>query len=394
MPAKKNASPSVTAEILAIGTELLLGEIIDTNTRAIARALREIGIDLFRTMTVGDNIVRIADALQDSFRRADVIITTGGLGPTIDDVTREGIARAFNVDLTYHPELWLQIEERFRRFHRTPTQNNRRQAMLPEHAQAIENPIGTAPGFIMALKEKTVIALPGVPAEMVYLLEKTVIPILKQKTASHAVILPRVLHLAGAGESWIDERIQDLEEGANPTVGLAAHAGQVDIRITAKADTPDEAQVMLDNVERILRERLADAIYGVDATTLEEVVLETLRQSGLQIKILEFGTTGSLSNLFSEHPAIFSGEERLPDPLDDNAISARLAECLKDGQATAALAVLLEELADRFQLRLLLLSPDGLKSRVQYFGGPKNTVSGWAFTHAMDFLRRSLSREA
>ncbi|MBN2556036.1 MAG: hypothetical protein JXA97_08875 [Anaerolineales bacterium] len=394
MPAKKNASPSVTAEILAIGTELLLGEIIDTNTRAIARALREIGIDLFRTMTVGDNIVRIADALQDGFRRADVIITTGGLGPTIDDVTREGVARALEVDLEYHPELWLQIEERFRRFDRTPTQNNRRQAMLPEHAQAIENPIGTAPGFIIAHKEKTVIALPGVPAEMVYLLEKTVIPVLKQKTDSNAVILPRVLHLSGAGESWIDERIQDLEAWSNPTIGLAAHAGQVDIRITAKADTPDEAHVMLNDVERILRERLPGAIYGVDATTLEDVVLETLRQSGLQIKILEFGTAGCLSNLFMEHPALFSGVERLPDPLDDYAISARLSESLADGEATATLAAILEEHTDRFQLRLRLISPGGVKSCVHYYGGTRNTVSGWAFTHAMDFLRRSLSHDA
>jgi len=135
------------AEILAIGTEILLGEIVDTNTQAIARALRDIGLDLFRTATVGDNAERIALAVQDALQRAQVVITTGGLGPTVDDATREGIARAMGVELEFRPELWEWILERFDRYGVKPTENNRRQAMLPAGAAAIQNPMGTAPAF-------------------------------------------------------------------------------------------------------------------------------------------------------------------------------------------------------------------------------------------------------
>jgi len=142
------------AEIITIGTELLLGEIVDTNTSYIAQALRKIGLDLYRTSTVGDNAERIAQVVSESIGRAQVVITTGGLGPTVDDATREGIALAFGVPTEFRPELWEQIEERFARFGHIPTENNRRQAYLPKGAKAIENPIGTAPGFIVDTRDR------------------------------------------------------------------------------------------------------------------------------------------------------------------------------------------------------------------------------------------------
>jgi len=151
------------AEILTIGTEILLGEIVDTNSRHIARALRDAGIDLFWTSTVGDNPERIAEAIRAGLDRSEIIITTGGLGPTVDDPTREAVAMAFGVKTVFKEELWQQVIDRFTRFGRTPTENNKRQAYIPEGASAIENPVGTAPAFMMETDTQVVISLPGVP---------------------------------------------------------------------------------------------------------------------------------------------------------------------------------------------------------------------------------------
>ena len=225
------------AEIITIGTELLLGETVDTNTRYIARALRDIGVDIFRSSTIGDNKERIANIIKESLIRADILITTGGLGPTIDDPTREAIALGTGVETEFRPELWGQIQERFARFGRTPTDNNKRQAYVPEGALPIENTVGTAPAFIVEKGSKAIIALPGVPREMEHLMQEKVIPYLHEHFDLKSVIKTRILHTSGVGESQIDERIADLERLSNPTVGLSAHAGQVDVRITAKAES-------------------------------------------------------------------------------------------------------------------------------------------------------------
>ena len=160
----------INAEIITIGTEILLGEIIDTNSRTIARKLRENGINIFRTATIGDNIQRISMEIQAARTRANVIITTGGLGPTVDDPTRDAVADAFGVATEFHPELWEQVKARFARFDKIPTENNRQQAYIPAGAKAIENPVGTAPAFMMDSPSDVVICLPGVPREMEFLL--------------------------------------------------------------------------------------------------------------------------------------------------------------------------------------------------------------------------------
>ncbi|HEY4717745.1 MAG TPA: molybdopterin-binding protein, partial [Anaerolineales bacterium] len=213
-----------SAEVLTIGTELLLGEIVDTNTQYLARQLREAGIDLYYTTTVGDNEGRIAEAVRHALGRSQILLCTGGLGPTVDDVTREGIALALGRELVFHEELWQQIQERFARFKRKPSENNKRQAHLPRGAQAIENPLGTAPGFLLEHGEGLVAAMPGVPSEMSYILENGILPYVRQRFGKGAVIRTRLLHIAGIGESLIDEKIADLERQSNPTVGLAAHA--------------------------------------------------------------------------------------------------------------------------------------------------------------------------
>ncbi len=169
-----------SAEIITIGTELLLGEIVDTNSQYLAHSLRNVGIDLHRITTVGDNVNRIAEVIQEASRRCDIIISTGGLGPTVDDPTRDAVALAVGVKTEFHPDLWEQIQARFRKFGRIPTENNRRQAYIPVGATAIENPVGTAPIYFLTHDSCLIISLPGVPREMEYLMEREVIPLFRQ----------------------------------------------------------------------------------------------------------------------------------------------------------------------------------------------------------------------
>jgi competence/damage-inducible protein CinA-like protein len=279
------------AEIVTIGTELLLGEIHDTNSRYIALALRDIGVDLYRLTTVGDNVQRITATLQEALMRANIVITTGGLGPTVDDPTREAVSKVFNVPLVYHEELWQQIQDWFGRYNRTPTENNKRQAYIPANSIAIKNAVGTAPAFAFELGTKTVISLPGVPREMEYLMQNFVLGYLKERYGlQETVIKPWVIHTIFKSESSIDELIGDLEKLSNPTVGLLAHPGQTDIRVTAKADSAVEAENMMAPVLKLIREKLGNYIYGENDTTLEEAVANILAQNDATLTLIEVGT--------------------------------------------------------------------------------------------------------
>lgn len=260
------------AELIAIGTELLLGEIVDTNTRFIARQLRDVGIDLFRSTTVGDNLERITKLIQESIQRADIVITTGGLGPTVDDPTRDAAAAAFGVQNEFHPELWDQIQQRFLRRGIPISDNNRKQAFIPIGAEVIPNPVGTAPGFILIKGDKTLACLPGVPREMETLLLSSVIPWLKTRYKLQGTIKARVLHTVGVPESRVDEVIADLEVLSNPSVGLLAHPGIVDIRITAKAESESSADKMIQEIETLIRQRLGSDIFGCDGETLPSII--------------------------------------------------------------------------------------------------------------------------
>ncbi|KAB2859734.1 MAG: CinA family nicotinamide mononucleotide deamidase-related protein, partial [Anaerolineae bacterium] len=252
----------MNAEIIAIGTELLLGEITDTNSTHIARTLRDIGVNLFYVTSVGDNLPRITQSIKLGLSRSDLVITTGGLGPTVDDMTRQAVADATGRPLEFRQDLLDQIAERFRRFGSRMSENNRQQAHIPAGAIPIENPVGTAPCYIVEDEQGIIISLPGVPSEMKFLLSQRVIPYLQEKMGQKGIIKALVLKTAGIGESLIDEKIADLMTYANPTVGLAAHTGQTDIRITARADTEAEADEMITKIEHIVRQRLGDFIYG------------------------------------------------------------------------------------------------------------------------------------
>jgi competence/damage-inducible protein CinA-like protein len=376
-----------TAEIITIGTELLLGETVDTNTRTIAQALRRAGINLFRTATVGDNKERIAEIIQEAMERAEIIITTGGLGPTVDDPTREAIALAIGVESEFRPELWEQIQERFQRYGHTPTENNKRQAYVPEGAVAVENDLGTAPAFIAETDRHAIITLPGVPREMEHLLEEKILPYLRKRFELRGMIKTRLLHTSGVGESTLDNQISDLERLGNPTVGLAAHAGQVDIRITAKADTEPEADALIQTVESDIRQRIGDWIYGADEDTLQSVALEAVARHGWKLAAAEANLGGRLLRRLTGANETFAGGE-LVSQLDSAEELAQLVQdaCQKyDSQV--GLGVMLIRGEKQQIIYLYLQSPQGEKQIERTYGGPPQLAPLWATNTGLHLLR-------
>ena len=295
------------AEIVTTGTELLLGQIDDTHATYLARQLRDLGIDIYFRTTVGDNELRIAHVLERALERADLVIVTGGLGPTVDDVTREAVARVTRRNLVLYPHLLSQIEAFFARFGSRMSDNNRRQAYLPEGCLPVENPVGTAPAFIVEDDSGTIISLPGVPREMHYLMERAVIPYLKERMGEQEVLVTRVLRTVAVGESRIDAVIADLETSANPTVGLSAHPGQTDVRIVAKAPTHEEAEALVAGFEAQIRRRLGAAIYATGSARLEAVIADELRLRNATLSVVETVTRGEITRRLSAHPSVFRG---------------------------------------------------------------------------------------
>jgi nicotinamide-nucleotide amidase len=280
----------VKAEIVAVGTELLLGQIVDTNSAHIARLLATVGLDVHFKSTVGDNLERLKATLQTALGRSEFVITTGGIGPTLDDLTRDAVAEVTGRPLTFQPHLYSQIANFFARVGRRVGENNRRQAYIPEGAIPIENPVGTAPGFIVEQEGRAIISVPGVPHEMRYFMDQSVMPYLRAKLGISEIIVSRVLKSVGIGESLVDERLKDLiVEGQNPTIGLLAHTqiGEVHVRLTAKAESEAEARALNAALERKVRARLHDFIFGADEETYEGVLGRLLLHSGLRLAVAE-----------------------------------------------------------------------------------------------------------
>jgi len=381
-----------SAEVLTIGTELLLGEIVDTNTQYLARQLREAGIDLYYTTTVGDNEGRIAEAVRHALGRSQILLCTGGLGPTVDDVTREGIALALGRELVFHEELWQQIQERFARFKRKPSENNKRQAHLPRGAQAIENPLGTAPGFLLEHGEGLVAAMPGVPSEMSYILENGILPYVRQRFGKGAVIRTRLLHIAGIGESLIDEKIADLERQSNPTVGLAAHAGTVDVRLTAKAEGVEQAARMLADLEAQVRQRLGDWIYGADGESLAGTVLVQLATRQQTLAVIERGLGGTLIQAFSEQGLAFAGGKLLQSEGAGKPLKEEAASYALELPADLVLGAELHSRPFAQQLDLVIVGLERESSFSMAYGGSPQQALDWAANLALSVLRRELLR--
>lgn len=367
-----------SAEIITIGTEILLGEIVDTNTRHIARVLRGMGVDLYRTITIGDNIERIAEAIHNSMNRAEIIITTGGLGPTVDDPTREAVARAAGVELEFREDLWEQVVETISRYGRKPSDNQKRQAYAPKGALGIKNPVGTAPCFIVETERNAVISLPGVPNEMELILHESIVPYLQHRFSLNQIIKIKVLHCAGLGEGMIDEKIADLETLSNPTVGLAAHTGVVDIRIAAKAGDETVADEMIAGIESEIRHRLGQAVFGADEDRLEDAALNAVANRGWSLIGLESNLDGLLAR---KVPHITSITD-----LQSSSLLDELRKARSELNADAALGVIVHP-EDR-SADMALITPKGEKTHHITYGGPPRSLPKWSVNLALDWLRR------
>lgn len=284
------------AEIVAIGSELLLGQIVDTNSAWMAQRLTALGVNLYFKSVVGDNPARMKDVISRAMERADIVITSGGLGPTQDDLTREIVSEVTGRKLVQNAEMLEQVEEHFRRRGRTMTPNNIRQSYMPEGAIAVKNPNGTAPCFIVEDPRGVIYCLPGVPVEMKWLFENEVEPYLRRKFNLAEVIHYRVLKIVGIGESAVDDKVGHLiANSSNPTVGVLALPGQVDVRIAAKAANRNEAMNMIAPVEAEVRSLLGNAIFAADDEAMEHVVGRLLRERKKTVAACEDITCGQLA---------------------------------------------------------------------------------------------------
>jgi nicotinamide-nucleotide amidase len=402
------------AEVVVTGTELLLGDVIDTNSAMIARMLRDIGLDLYYKSAVGDNQERVAEVLKVALERSDIVITSGGLGPTVDDVTREAVADATHRPLVFHQELMDQIAARFVRFGRPFTENNRRQAYVPEGALVVENAVGTAPAFIVEDDHGTVICLPGVPGELEYLMKEHIIPYLRRRMGKLAIIWTKVLRTCTIGESQLDSLIADLMTGSNPTIGLAAHPGQVDIRITAKAGDQSEADRLIAPLEAELHRRLGKVIYGEGEQTLEGVVSQLLAERGLTLAIADSVTAGQVADRLRDtpHPEVVAEARHYPNPLgaaralevdpqvvlsQPQQVAQQLARSTREAaRASLGLAVFgmitaSNAPADEPPQAYLALCSDTCKAvRSFRFGNEDSVTRRWLSTRALDLVRRYL----
>jgi nicotinamide-nucleotide amidase len=288
----------VRCEIIGVGTELLLGQIVNTNAAWIGQRLADVGWDCLRHTVVGDNERRIADAIREALGRADAVILTGGLGPTQDDVTRESLATVAGVRLVRKPELETWLRERFARMSvQRMAEMNLRQADVPEGARTIDNPRGTAPGLILEIDGRPVYAVPGVPREMEGMLERVVLPDLAARAGEGRAIISRTLRTVGVGESRLAERLTPLWEEAGAgqvTMAYLASPGEVRVRLTAVGPTREAGLAEIAPVEARIREELGDIVYGTDDDTLETVVGQLLRDRGLTLATAESLTGGLL----------------------------------------------------------------------------------------------------
>ncbi|MFY9720005.1 MAG: competence/damage-inducible protein A [Candidatus Cybelea sp.] len=291
-------------EIVAVGTELLLGQLVDTNTAFIAQELAGAGIDVRGTATVGDNRERIAAAIRAALERADGVVTTGGLGPTTDDLTREAVCDALGLGTELYEPALRQMEAFFEKIGRPMRANNRKQAELPVGSLPLRNPNGTAPGFIAFTSEqKFVVCMPGVPREMKPMLRGQVVPFLRQRFGVTETIVTRVIHTIGLGESEIDHRIGDLfRSSENPKIAVLAHDFRVDVKIMAKAARADIAAGMIAPLESEIVQRLKDGVFGEDADTPASAILALLRSQQRTVAVAESCTGGRIAAALTSVP--------------------------------------------------------------------------------------------
>lgn len=293
------------AEIITVGTEILLGDILNTNCRYLSRELAAMGIEMYYQITVGDNEERLLKTLEESLNRSDIVICTGGLGPTEDDITKEVCAKYFGYELGLHKPSLDAMIERFKHMNRVPTKNNEKQAYFPKEAYILKNDNGTAPGCIMEKEGKMIVVLPGPPKEMESMFENYVKPYLSKLTDD--VIESEVLRIIGVGESKVENDILDIiDSQTNPTIATYAKGYECTLRITAKAKSVEEAKELIKPMSDEMKRRFGQSLYATGETSIEEVVAKMLVENNLKIAVAESCTGGMVSASLINYPGISS----------------------------------------------------------------------------------------
>ena len=412
---------SHTAEIIAVGTELLLGNIVNTNARDISQALSAVGVNVFWHTVVGDNPERLRQALDIARRRADVIITTGGLGPTYDDLTKQTICAAFDKPLVLHPDILDTIRTYFEKnVHMTMPENNVQQAQLPEGCTVFDNPVGTAPGCAFESGGVHVLMLPGPPFEMVTMLRRCAVPYLRR--LSSEVIVSHDIMTFGLGESPMEELMREkMSRMENPSLATYAKPSEVRLRATAKAESVEAAEAMLSPVVKDVTDFLGDYVYGVDVASLEDVCFRLLKEKGLTFATAESCTGGRVAERMTALPgvsAVYRGgvvsywtsvkADVLGVPADileaHGAVSEETARAMAEGarRVTGAdIAVSVTGVAGPDPdergvavgiVYIGLATPDGTFCRPLDLGKRRrDRIQDLASNHALDVVRRYLS---
>ena len=293
------------AEIIAVGTEILLGDIVNTNSQYLAQELAALGIEVYYQNTVGDNEGRLMKVFEESLKRSDIVIATGGLGPTNDDITKEVACEYFNQELKLHEPSLKKIENYFKKLNIELGENNKKQAYFPEEAIILENNNGTAPGAILRKDNKTIVVLPGPPREMKPMFEESVKPYLQKCT--DRMLVSKTLRTFGIGESLLEEKIIDLiKKQSNPTIAPYAKEAEAILRITAKAKTQEEAKDLIEPTVEKIKARVGQFIYGEGETSLEEEVAKLLVNKNMTISVSESCTGGLVSSSLINYPGVSS----------------------------------------------------------------------------------------
>jgi nicotinamide-nucleotide amidase len=406
------------AEILSVGTEILLGHITDTNATYLEQQLSQLGIDLFHVSAVGDNLTRLTAAVRQAREDSDLLVITGGLGPTEDDLTREAIAATLDETPTVSPELEATLRAFFANRGISMPERNVKQAWVLPSVTPLPNPIGTAPGWWAERDGHIVVAMPGVPYEMRRMWENEVVPRLRPLTG--AVLFTRILRVAGLGESTVEERLDPLLHSDNPTIATYAKSDAVDVRISAKAATEDQAQALVTDMEARARALLGAHVFGVDRDTPQSVALALLIERGLTLATMESCTGGLLASLITDVPgssAAFVGglvsyateiKERWGVPaevvVDHGVISVETARAMASAaraQLGAAVGVGITCVAGPDEqegkpvgtLHIAVASEGRVSDTSQEFRGPRTVIKMRAAITALNLLRLHLIRD-
>lgn len=293
------------AEIITVGTEILLGDIVNTNSQYLAKELASLGIEVYHQSSVGDNENRLLQSFDESFKRSDIVITTGGLGPTKDDITKEVACKYFDQELELHEESLTRIKEYFNRLGIEMSENNKKQAYFPINSKILKNNNGTAPGVILEKNNKIIIVLPGPPREMKLMFETEVKPYLEDVTDN--VLVSETIRTFGIGESSLENKISDIiENQTNPTIAPYVGDMEVRLRVMAKAKNEQEAKMLIDPVVNQIEDRVGNYIYGKGNTSIEEVVGKILVEKNLTVSTAESCTGGLVSAMLINYPGISS----------------------------------------------------------------------------------------